>query len=261
MPVITEHSLVCGAIHFRDLPIILLQIRNATSIDLVRQLVQAHAYWRLKGLAVDLVIWNEDHAGYRQLLQQQIMDLVAAGVLASPTERGGEIFVRIAEQISNEDRILFQSVARAIITDALGVLSAQISPRRSPESDNQGIRIRRLTRSKSTQESELPYRDLILFNGMGGFTRDGREYVITVSQDQMTPAPWVNVMANSEFGTVISESGAAYTWGENAHEFRLTPWQNDPVSDASGEAFFVRDEEQETSGRRRCCQLAVLDRM
>ncbi len=226
-----------------DLPIILLQIRNATSIDLVRQLVQAHAYWRLKGLAVDLVIWNEDHAGYRQLLQQQIMDLVAAGVLASPTERGGEIFVRIAEQISNEDRILFQSVARAIITDARGVLSAQISPRRSPESDNQGIRIRRLTRGKSTQESELPYRDLILFNGMGGFTRDGREYVITVSQDQMTPAPWVNVMANSEFGTVISESGAAYTWGENAHEFRLTPWQNDPVSDASGEAFFVRDEE------------------
>ena len=226
-----------------DLPIVLLQIGNSTSIDLVRQLVQAHAYWRLKGLAVDLVIWNEDHAGYRQLLQQQIMDLVAAGVHAGPTERGGEIFVRIAEQISNEDRILFQSVARAIITDTRGILSSQISPRRPAEAETQRGRIRRATRGERNRENELPYRDLILSNGLGGFTRDGREYVITVAQDQMTPAPWVNVIANAEFGTVISESGSAYTWGENAHEFRLTPWQNDPVTDASGEAFFLRDEE------------------
>ena len=118
-----------------DLPIVLLQIGDLANIDLVRQLVQAHAYWRLKGLAVDLVIWNEDHAGYRQLLQDRIMDLVAAGVQASPAERGGEIFVRVAEQISNEDRILFQAVARAIVTDARGQLSAQISTRRAVEAE------------------------------------------------------------------------------------------------------------------------------
>jgi len=93
------------------------------------------------------------------------------------------------------------------------------------------------------QQSKLPPRDLLHFNGLGGFTRDGREYVITMEQDQTTPAPWVNVIANSEFGAVISESGSAYTWSENAHEFRLTPWHNDPVSDATGEAFFLRDEE------------------
>jgi cyclic beta-1,2-glucan synthetase len=226
-----------------DLPIVLLQIGSATNIELVRQLVQAHAYWRLKGLVVDLVIWNEDHAGYRQLLQEQIMDLVAASAHTSPAERGGEIFVRVAEQISNEDRLLFQSVARAIITDARGPLNSQITPRRPVDTEAPGMRIRRSARRELIQGNELPYRDLILFNGLGGFTRDGREYVITVAPDQMTPAPWVNVIANSEFGTVISESGSAYTWGENAHEFRLTPWQNDPVTDASGEAFFLRDEE------------------
>jgi cyclic beta-1,2-glucan synthetase len=226
-----------------DLPIVLLQIGDVANIDLVRQLVQAHAYWRLKGLAVDLVIWNEDHVGYRQLLQERIMDLVAAGVQANPAERGGEIFVRVAEQISNEDRLLFQAVARAIITDARGPLSAQISTRRVVETDTPQIRMRRGSRGERTQRDELPPRDLIHFNGLGGFTRDGREYVITMEQDQMTPAPWVNVIANSEFGTVISESGSAYTWGENAHEFRLTPWHNDPVTDAGGEAFFLRDEE------------------
>ena len=84
---------------------------------------------------------------------------------------------------------------------------------------------------------------MIFQNGFGGFTRDGHEYVITLPPGQVTPAPWVNVMANPDFGTVVSESGGAYTWAENAHEFRLTPWHNDPVQDTTGEAFYIRDEE------------------
>ncbi len=226
-----------------DLPIVLLQIGSIDNIDLVRQLVQAHSYWRLRGLPVDLVIWNEDHAGYRQVLQDRIMDLVAAGVQSSPTERGGEIFVRVAEQMPNEDRLLFQTVARVIIMDSRGSLGAQIATRRAVEPEVPPVRIRRASRDGRTRSDELPPRDLLHFNGLGGFTRDGREYVITMAQDQLPPAPWVNVIANADFGTVISESGAAYTWGENAHEFRLTPWHNDPVTDVCGEALFLRDEE------------------
>ena len=226
-----------------DLPIVLLQIADVANMDLVRQLVQAHAYWRLKGLAVDLVIWNEDHAGYRQQLQDQIMDLVAAGVQANAAESGGQILVRIGEQIANEDRILFQAVARAIITDARGSLSSQINTRRAAETEAPRVRARRAARGLPAPRVDSPRPDLVHFNGLGGFTPDGREYVVTLAQDEATPAPWVNVIANPEFGTVISESGSAYTWGENAHEFRLTPWHNDPVSDASGEAFFLRDEE------------------
>ena len=85
--------------------------------------------------------------------------------------------------------------------------------------------------------------DLLFFNGFGGFSTDGREYVITTAHGHVTPAPWVNVLANPHFGTVISENGLAYTWSENAHEFRLTPWHNDPVTDSSGEATYLRDEE------------------
>ena len=116
-----------------DLPIVLLQIGDAASIELVRQLVQAHAYWRLKGLAVDLVIWNEDHAGYRQLLQDQIMGLIASGIEAQVMERPGGIFVRRAEQISDEDRVLFESVARAVISDKRGTLAEQISRKKVAE--------------------------------------------------------------------------------------------------------------------------------
>jgi len=225
-----------------DLPIVLLQIGDAASIDLLRQLVQAHAYWRLKGLAVDLVIWNEDHSGYRQLLQEQIMGLIAAGVEANLTDRPGGIFVRPADQISSEDQILLQSVARAIISDTRGSLVEQISRRVAAEERVPRFKPARTYRPAPTPPAP-PQRELICFNGLGGFTPDGREYVITTGRDQMTPAPWVNVLANSHFGTVISESGLAYTWNENAHEFRLTPWHNDPVSDSSGEAFYLRDEE------------------
>ena len=117
-----------------DLPIVLLQIEDPANIDLVRQLVQAHAYWRLKGLAVDLVIWNEDHAGYRQLLHDQIMGLIAAGIEANVTDRPGGIFVRPADQIAEEDRILIQTVARVIITDSRGSLADQINGRSQMES-------------------------------------------------------------------------------------------------------------------------------
>ena len=229
-----------------DLPIVLVQIKDQSHIELVRQMVQAHAYWRLRGLAVDLVIWNEDHASYRQVLQEQIMGLIASGVDAQAIDRPGGIFVRQAEQVAAEDRILLQSVARAILSDSQGSLAEQINRRGALE-----VRIPALVPSRTAPAAfepviRLPQQDLILTNGFGGFSADGREYVIETSDGQRTPAPWSNVLANAHFGTVISESGQAYTWGENAHEFRLTPWNNDPVSDSGGEAFYLRDED---SGR------------
>jgi cyclic beta-1,2-glucan synthetase len=227
-----------------DLPIVLLQIEYPANIDLVRQIVQAHAYWRLKGLTVDLMIWNEDHAGYRQLLHDQIKGLIAAGIETNVTDRPGGIFLRPADQISEEDRILIQTVARVIITDSLGSLADQINRLRLVEVAVPLLIPTRTHRSEPVAVAPLPRQDLTFFNGLGGFTRDGREYVITTAHGQVTPAPWVNVLANPHFGTIISESGLAYTWSENAHEFRLTPWYNDPVSDASGEAFYIRDEER-----------------
>ncbi|MDP1758698.1 MAG: hypothetical protein Q8K77_02760, partial [Thermodesulfovibrionales bacterium] len=186
----------------------------------------------------------EDHAGYRQLLQDQIMGLIAAGVEVNVTDQPGGIFVRPADQISNEDRILLQTVARAIITDSRGTLADQINRRSLVEVTVPLLTPTRTHSSEPLVVAALPRHDLSFFNGLGGFTPDGREYIITTTHGQVTPAPWVNVLANPHFGTVISESGPAYTWSENAHEFRLTPWGNDPVSDSSGEAFYLRDEER-----------------
>jgi len=225
-----------------DLPIVLLRIADAANIDLARQLVQAHAYWRLKGLAVDLVIWNEDHAGYRQLLQDQIIGLIAARVEAQLMNRPGGIFVRPGDQISEEDRVLVESVARVIIADGKGTLAEQVAGRALLDVRTPNL-VPARERASEAVAAPMGKRTLILENGLGGFTPDGTEYVITTEQGCLTPAPWVNVLANPLFGTIVSESGGSYTWSENAHEFRLTPWSNDPVSDTGGEALYLRDED------------------
>ena len=225
-----------------DLPIVLLQIADQARIELVRQLVQAHAYWRLKGLSVDLVIWNEDRAGYRQELQDQIMGLIASGSEASLLDRPGGIFVRPAQQLSSEDRMVVLASARIILADNRGSLAEQIS-RRVVETHVPRFEPSRPRRISSTPAPAAAASTLQLANLHGGFSADGSEYVITLADGDTTPAPWANVLANPHFGTVISESGSAYTWGENAHEFRLTPWHNDPVGDSSGEALYLRDEE------------------
>jgi cellobiose phosphorylase len=229
-----------------DLPIVLLRIVDQANIDLVRHVVQAHAYWRRRGLKVDLVIWNEDHSGYRQILHEQIMALIAAAGENNVTDRQDGIFVRPVDQIADEDRILLLAVARVVLSDDHGGLADQIEQRVPVDRmvpTSLAIRSPRGESASYPTHMIGPRPDLLFFNGLGGFTPDGREYVITTTPGRMTPAPWVNVLANPHFGTVLSESGAAYTWATNAHEFRLTPWHNDPVGDASGEALYLRDEE------------------
>ena len=232
-----------------DLPIVLVRIADREHLGLVRQMVQAHAYWRLKGVACDLVIWNEDPSGYRQVLQDEITGVIGALSESSMLDKPGGIFLRRSEQLSEEDKVLMQTVARLIVSDQDGTLADQMNRRMVVElpapgfvgKDGRGLAAAPAARAQVAPPLERP--DLTAWNGKGGFTPDGREYVIVSSAESRTPAPWVNVLANAYFGTVISESGSAYTFCENAHSYRLTPWHNDPVSDSSGEAIYLRDED------------------
>ena len=224
-----------------DLPIVLLTLGNLNRIDLVKQALQAHAYWRMKGLAADLVIVNEDFSGYRAELNDLIMGLINAGPEAQVRDKPGGVFVRRAEELSEDERVLLQTVARIVFSDTAETLIEQVEHRVSAKRASDLLEPARQAAAEAVYP--LASRERIFVNGLGGFTPDGHEYVVTLEPGQTTPAPWVNVIASPHIGTVVSESGSAYTWVENAHEFRLTPWHNDPVSDSSGEAFYIRDEE------------------
>lgn len=226
-----------------DHPIVLLRMEDSSHLELVRQLLAAHAYWRLKGLTVDLVIWYEDQGGYRQELYDAIMSLIAGGLESGWNERPGGVFIRMVERMVEEDLILFQTAARVVLHDGWGSLAEQVTrPRFRPRKNPPRLAEAKPARLHQPGPRPSTRPDLVFGNGWGGFTQDGREYVITTSSGHRTPLPWSNVLANEGFGTVITESGLGYTWSENAHEYRLSPWGNDPVSDSAGEIIYIRDE-------------------
>ena len=223
-----------------DQPILLLRISDSEHLDIVRQLLQAHEYWRLRGLAVDLVILNERQSSYVQDLQIALETLVRTSAARRHGGTvGGQVFVRRADLLPGETRALLLSVARVVLVAQRGSLSDQldrIAPGPTPA--------RPITRPLISPRSPPPARPALEFaNGLGGFAENGREYVTILEPGQSTPAPWINVIANPAFGFQVSTEGRGYSWAVNSRENQLTPWSNDPVSDRAGEALYLRDEE------------------
>lgn len=221
-----------------DLPIVLLHIGNLKRIDLVKQVLEAHAYWQIKGLRVDLVILNKDFSGYRTVLQDQIIALINAGPETRVIDAPGGVFLRRVDELSEEELVLFQTVAHIVLQDNNETLLEQMDRFVLAELLPKPLSPSLTVDSHASPSQPLAIAERIFSNGLGGFSPDGREYIITLAPGQHTPAPWVNVIASPHIGTVVSESGGAYTWVENAHEFRLTTWHNDPLSDSSGEALY-----------------------
>ncbi len=228
-----------------DLPIVLVQIDEPEDVGIVRQLLRAHEYWRMKHLAVDLVILNERAPSYVQDLQSLLETLLRTSQSAEPHdghEPRGNVYVVRADRVTELQRDVLQAVARVVLSSSRGTLSEQITRAQRSEATTVA-QPRRPAATKLTPEVAIPRPTLELFNGFGGFEADGREYVTILGEGRWTPAPWINVIANSDFGFQVSESGAGYTWSVNSRENQLTPWSNDPVSDMPGEAIYVRDEE------------------
>jgi cyclic beta-1,2-glucan synthetase len=224
-----------------DIPIVVLRIGDPARIRVAKQILQAHSYWRMKALPVDLVILVDKVSDSPQTLYQQIVSLIGPERRTGLLDKPAGIFVRYLDQLPAEDLVLLQTVARIVLTDDREGLG---EPTNFDQSTDVPVPALRLSQPDVPDSSgDVVSRELIFPNGLGGFTPDGREYVVTVKPGEATPVPWVNVIANATFGTVISESGSAYTWADNSHEFRLTPWNNDPVTDLSGEAFYIRDEQ------------------
>ena len=227
-----------------DLPIVLIRIDEAEDQNIVRQLLRAHEYWRMKQLAVDLVILNEQAASYAQNLQDALETQVRASQSRLQHEGPGSfgnVFILRGDLISAEDRTLLQTAARTVLLSRRGTLAEQVERQQRSQTPLLPLPPRP---SAAKSLDVLPARpELEFFNGLGGFTADGREYVTILGEGQWTPAPWINVIANPSFGFQVSESGSGYTWSLNSRENQLSPWSNDPVSDPPGESIYVRDED------------------
>jgi cyclic beta-1,2-glucan synthetase len=227
-----------------DLPIVLVRISDTQQLDLAREVLQAVEYWRMKRLAADLVILNERATSYVQDLQIALETLVRAS--QSRPQFGeerlpGHIFMLRSDLIAPDARALLASVARVVLVGERGSLTDQLE--RAPEA--RPSRRAAPKRLGPISELQVPHREpgVEFFNGLGGFGDGGREYVTVLGPGQSTPAPWINVIANPNFGFQVSAEGGGYAWSVNSREHQLTPWSNDPMTDRPGQAVYIRDEE------------------
>lgn len=229
-----------------DLPIVLACIDKTEDVDLVRQLLRAHEYWRMRQLSADVIILNEKPPSYEQDLQGSLEALVRGSRLRLCPDTGGacgSIYLLRADLLAAHERMLLQRVARVVLLSRRGTLAEQVARlQRRHSAPPPTLSARRGGRRVDVP---LPERELEFFNGLGGFADDGREYVTVLTEGLRTPQPWINVIANPSFGFLVSESGSGFTWSLNSHENQLTPWSNDPVTDPSGEAIYIRDDDSE----------------
>ncbi|MFV8782639.1 GH36-type glycosyl hydrolase domain-containing protein [Microbulbifer sp. SA54] len=231
-----------------DNPILLVHIRNAHEIDFAEPILQAHTYWCGRGVSVDLVLIDEESAGYEQQIRDRLQELIVDVRGRTLRKLSGTVVMIPGQELPGDVRILLLSAARVILDSSAGSVQSQLQ---SGFSALQTL-LQPLPPFVPVAPADdtpqptptLPRPDTLLFdNGLGGFSADGREYILHLAPGQRPPAPWVNVIANPAFGCLVSESGSCCTWAGNSGEHRLTAWNNDPVRDPSGEVLYLRDEE------------------
>lgn len=233
-----------------DLPILLALVVEDDDLSLVRQVLQAQEYWRLKGLMADVVIVNEHSTGYRNEIQEQLVELLDNGPWRAAQHRPGGAYLLRGEELSDVERVALEAASRVVLSGDRGALRAQLDrPFREDPPATIARVIATQPRAYPTDAGHEDVPTMTFDNGYGGFVDNGRSYTIVLRGNDETPLPWANVIATPQFGTVITASGSAHTWAGNSRENRLTPFDNDPVTDRAAEALFVRDD---ATGERWC---------
>ncbi|WP_420455106.1 GH36-type glycosyl hydrolase domain-containing protein [Rubrivirga sp.] len=261
-----------------DLPVLLYRTSSMDQLEAFRLLLKMHAFWRRRGLEVDLVVLNDHPPSYADSLQEALTQAVEGSPQRALLGQRGGVFVRRSDGMPDEDLTLFLTAARVVlhgeVPELLGptvgeaeamaerdeidaALDAHIAgdgagdgatpartaalPAAHPDA------VGRLTDAGIEPKApEKPYERLQFDNGYGGFTDDGRAYVVRQQggkADDRTPLPWINVVANRAAGFTATESGEGYTWARNSQQNKLTPWSNDPVTDPAGESIYLRDDD------------------
>src|SRR5438128_2824653 len=216
-------------------------IGHLSYIEVVREILTAHTFWNLRGMKVDLVLVSEEPPSYDEPLTGQLRRLTEAQEHLTGVDQPGGVYLRSATKISKEELIALQATARMVLVGARGTLRQQLAASAPAAPNPRQLMPGRQFRAAPA--ARLAFMELKYFNGLGGFTEDGKEFVIYLGPGRQTPLPWINIMANPKFGAFVSESGAEFVWGRNSQNDRLTPWFNDPISDPPGTAVYIRDDE------------------
>ena len=223
-----------------DLPLVLLKLSDVRQIKHLQEMLLAHHFLRERGLEFDLVVLHHNEGGYIQQLAEDIEYAVRLTPAGALIDRSGGVFLRSTLQISDAESSLLETVARVVLDCSVGGLSELLSEAPFEQTATNSTPQNQI---RSHEDVNIESKNLLLFNGIGGFTGDTNHYQLIASDKKPTPLPWSNIIANPFFGTLITESGGGYTWSENSRENRITEWSNDPVLDPPSEVVYLRNVE------------------
>nr|WP_301289596.1 glucoamylase family protein [Natronocella acetinitrilica] len=227
-----------------DHPVVLLKVPQSAGMDVVNLLLKAHEFWRKRNLPIDVVFLATGDDGYSGNTRDALHRAISLRHAEAWIGRRGGLFVLTSASQGEADVVLLHAAASLVLDGGITHPLAALDRLNNADIPLPLLPARPGTDFPPTVDvaPSLP-ADLKFWNGLGGFTSDGREYVMLIEGVNRPPAAWINVIANPQFGCTVSESGGGYTWWLNSGENRLTPWRNDPVLDMPGECIYLRDEE------------------
>lgn len=214
-----------------DRPIISAEISDISDMSFIYEILKAWEYYKNKSIFVDLIIINSEKGEYSKAIKKAIDDeLYRMNTLNSFYHTPGSITVINSDGITREERSLLNMVPRLKfeIEDHINLKEAVEELQRNNHINNYPIYSLE-ENIVSEQHEKLTYD-----NGFGGFKNNGREYVI---YNKDTPAPWSNIIANKNFGTIVTNNGCGYTYAYNSGEFKITSWTNEMVVNDKSEGF------------------------
>ena len=223
-----------------DLPLITVEIQKRDHLPLARNILSAHAYWRLHGVWADLALVNCYGAGYDQPVRDALRDLTCASHARELMGKPGGVHLIEKQALSPEAEKLLRSASRLYLSGEQGSLGAHF---RSLQSSAKLFAPNWQKEFHAYPIPILPALKRSFFNGYGGFTLPEGDYVIDLDKSTETPAPWCNLLCTKKFGTMVTESGPLFTYWKNSNHGRITRWPNDAVSPRPGEGLLIRDEE------------------
>ena len=226
-----------------DLPILLLKIKDVNDIYVVKDILKAYEYFRTKNILIDLVILNEEENIYEKYVKEGIERAIQNRQLAYLQNIKGGIFIINSKEI--EDKEILEFRANLIIDAHEGNISTILKYLEKDYVESikniGNIEITPIDNQIETAGKNFVTDELKYYNEYGGFTSDGREYVIRTNQYHKLPTTWSHIIANPNFGTIVTENMGGFTWSRNSRLNRLSSWSNNPVMDVPSEAIYLKD--------------------
>ena len=232
-----------------DLPIILVKIKDVNEGYVIKEVLKAYEFFRTKNIQTEIVILDEEKYSYENYLKEEIESSIFSSHLAYLRNIKGGIFTLNKEEIENKDIELLEFIASIIVNSSKGGLENSIKELEEEYLENykqigEEENICSLVDEINDDINILENKETLkYYNEYGGFSEDGKEYLIRVDKNNRLPTVWSHIMANERFGTVVTENMGGYSWYKNSRLNRVSSWENNPSYDIPSEIIYLKDDE------------------